>query len=243
MATKYGFNVYAGQGAIDWNQVVANGGKDFALIRAGFDDGTVGWVDSRWIYNASECNRLNFPIGAWWFCYAYTRQAAYANGVAAARAVLDNNITLTYPLYYDLEDATFDEWRNHGVTPTTALVHDVVAAWCNGVASKGITPGLYFNWNTYSTWSFQTLLANNPSWSHWIAQWSSTAPSWETWDFWQYSSGDLSTNMIPGIQYSVDLDVMADGYVPPTPPTPPGPYPTPTLSNMPIWLYLKPHIH
>ena len=96
MATKYGFNCYAGNGVIDWNQVVSQGGKDFALVRAGFDDGGVGWVDSRWIYNASECNRLNFPIGAWWFCYAYTRQNAYANGVAAARAVLDNNITLTW---------------------------------------------------------------------------------------------------------------------------------------------------
>lgn len=236
MATKYGFNCFAGNGAIDWNQVVSQSGKEFALIRAGFDDGTVGWVDSRWIYNASECNRLNFPIGSWWFCYAYTRQAAYANGVAAARAVLDNNITLTYPIYYDVEDATFIEWANHGVTPTTALVHEVIAAWCNGVASQGLTPGLYFNWGTYSAYDFQTLLANNPSWSHWIAQWSSTAPNWETWDFWQYSSGDHDPNYIPGISNTVDFDIMRDGYVPPTPP---GPHPTPSFSKMPIW-FLKP---
>ena len=61
-----GLDVSKYQGTIDWSQVKA-AGYDFAMLRAGYGFNT---IDPQFQRNASECNRLGIPIGAYWFCSA-----------------------------------------------------------------------------------------------------------------------------------------------------------------------------
>ena len=57
-----GLDVSKYQGTIDWSQVKA-AGYDFAMLRAGYGFNT---IDPQFQRNASECNRLGIPIGAYW---------------------------------------------------------------------------------------------------------------------------------------------------------------------------------
>ena len=226
-----GIDVSSAQGNINWNLVKPS--IDFAIIH--INSGTSQSVESKFLYNATECERLGIPYGAYWFCYDLTAQDAYNSGVAAGQIISQNNLTNTYPIYYDFE-ATGDpdnpgsvEWLvQHGISVTPALVQSLIESFCNGVESQGLSAGVYFNASMYTQYQYQTLFANHPSWSKWIAQWNSTQPTWTTWDFWQYSE----TGIVSGISGNVDLDYKDDGYNPPTPPTP-------TRRKLPIWMYLK----
>ena len=61
-----GIDVSRYQGTVDWEQVKA-AGYQFAMLRAGYGSDT---VDEQFQRNASECNRIGLPAGAYWFCYA-----------------------------------------------------------------------------------------------------------------------------------------------------------------------------
>lgn len=233
MATKKGPNVYSGYGLIDWSQVAGN--VDFALIRAGFDDSAYpdgAYFESQWVNNYTGAIANNIPFGVWWFCYALTPALARSSGEAVGQYLIDHNITPNYPIYYDIEEATITDWENHGITVTTSFVQSIIEAWCEGVESKGFTAGVYFNQGMYYAYDYASMFARHPNWSYWLAQWNSSTPTWIDWDFWQYSSGDLDTNTIPGINASVDMNYLKDGYVPPVPPEP-------TSRKLPIWMYLK----
>lgn len=230
---KLGPNVSPAQGTIDWSQVVGN--VDFVLIRAGFDDSSYpnsAYFDSQWVNNYTGAVQYNIPYGVWWFCYALNTTQARESGEAVGQYLLDHSLTPTYPIYYDIEGASITAWQNAGITVTSSFVLSIINAWCSGVESKGFLPGVYFNASMYSTYNYANLFTAHPTWSKWLAQWGSTRPTWIDWDFWQYSSGDHDQNIIPGINGSVDMNYLKDGYNPPTPPTP-------TLKKLPIWMYLK----
>lgn len=244
MANKKGTNVYAGYGLIDWSQVAGN--VDFALIRAGFDDSAFpdgAYFETQWVNNYTGAIANNIPYGVWWFCYALTPAIARSSGEAVGQYLIDHNLTPTYPIYYDVESSgdprypgSVETWQQAGITVTPQFVQSIIEAWCSGVESKGFATGVYFNQGMYYAYDYASMFARHPNWSYWLAQWNSPTPTWIDWDFWQYSSGDLDTNIIPGINASVDLDYLKDGYVPPGP----GPGPTPTPSGkMPFWFYLK----
>ena len=219
-----GIDVSSAQGIINWNQVQPN--IDFAIIH--INSGTTQQVESRFLYNATECERLGIPYGTYWFCYDLSPQDAYNSGVAGAQILQQNNLTNTYPMYYDFEQASIDWLTSHGVTVTNTLVQSLIESFCNGVESQGYSAGVYFNQNTYYTFSLQNLINSHPTWGHWIAQWGTVEPNWQTWDFWQYSE----TGTMAGMSGTVDLDYKNDNYNPPTPPTPTG-------RKLPIWMYLK----
>ena len=62
----HGIDVSRFQGGIDWEAVRA-GGIQFAMIRAGYGEGT---VDQEFRRNASQCNQAGLPFGVYWFSYA-----------------------------------------------------------------------------------------------------------------------------------------------------------------------------
>ena len=67
-----GLDVSEFQGEVDWERVKAAGYK-FAMLRAGYGYNT---VDKQFRRNASECNRIGLPIGAYWFCYGFSPEQA-----------------------------------------------------------------------------------------------------------------------------------------------------------------------
>lgn len=134
-----GIDVSEFQGEIDWERVKASGCQ-FAMLRAGYGTDT---TDGQFHRNASECNRIGLPIGAYWFCYAFSP----ADAVREADKCLDviSCYRLDYPVCYDIEQASAAcaaaENIAMSATLTTALIH----SFCGHIEGHGYLPMFYTN--------------------------------------------------------------------------------------------------
>ena len=217
----YGIDVSYAQGQIDWSLVAQD--KEFAIIRAGYGAGN---VDNKANYNCYKANQFQFPVGLYWFSYAYTDLMARREGEYIAQFA--SQYTIDYPLFWDFEYDSEEYAELNGVTMTPQLYHDMADAFCTAVENAGYVAGLYYNPDFDSRYNISSFFIQHPNRKKWIAKWSTTPP--DSYNIWQYGLG--SAGSVPGISTDIDLDVMDD--VPPTPPTP-------TTSKMPIWFYLRPY--
>ena len=219
-----GIDVSYAQGDIDWAQVVR--AKDFAIIRAGYGANN---IDAMARNNVGQCNGLHFPIGLYWFSYAYTVEMARNEGRYASLFAVDYDID--YPIYWDFEYDSVTYAKQHGVNVTAQLFHDMADAFCTEIETADFESGLYYNPDFDRTYNIDYFFTQHPNRSKWIAKWSANPPT--SYNVWQYGLG--SAGSVPGIGTAIDLDVIGDSPTPPTPPTPS------VGSSMPIWFYLRPY--
>ena len=191
-----GLDVSEFQGEIDWEQVKA-AGYQFAMLRAGYGSNT---VDKQFRRNASECNRIGLPIGAYWFCYAFSAEKAVQEADGCISTV--SEYRLDYPVCYDIEQASADYVEKQGVSFTPALARNVVTSFCNRAEAKGYFAMFYTNRNFLDTYLGTELTKR---YAFWYARYASQFDGTDC-GIWQYTS----TGSIPGISGNVDLDT---GYV------------------------------
>lgn len=214
MATYEGVDVSYANGNINWADVASE--KDFAIIRAGYGQNN---IDSRADYNCTQANLYSFPIGLYWFSYAYTAAMAYDEGLYCGAFASQYNITL--PLFFDYEYDSINYAASQGVTVDTALYHAMMEEFCRGVEDFSYTSGIYYNPDLNRRFNIDAFFPSHPNTKRWIAKWSSVEPA--SYDVWQYSS----SGTVAGIHGSVDLDRMTDT-----------PQPL-QQKKMPLWMYLK----
>lgn len=187
-ATLTGIDVNRYQGEIDWEKVKA-AGIDFAIIRCGYAEDKVEYDDPYFEYNASECERLGIPYGVYLYSYATSIQDASSEADHVLRLIEGH--TLSFPVYYDLEDNTIQN-SDHAAIATT---------FCNKIEAAGYPVGVYANlywWNNYLTDSCFD------SWYKWIAQWGNSCDYTGEYAMWQYSS----TGTVDGINGNVDMNFL-----------------------------------
>lgn len=125
------------QGVIDWEQVKPH--IDGAILRAGYGRGT---VDKCFVRNATECNRLGIPIGAYWFSYAYSPAMAGNEAKAFLSAISPYNLEL--PLAWDFEYDSVSYAAGH-TTVTRELVQQMATAFCEAIEEAKYYCMLYAN--------------------------------------------------------------------------------------------------
>ena len=118
------------QGVIDWEKV--KGHVDGVMIRAGYGQNN---IDKRFKPNASECNRLGIPCGAYWFSYARTVQMAEAEAKFLLAAVKPFRMEL--PLSFDYEYDSVKNANKYGISITKELATKMVYAFCEAVEKAG----------------------------------------------------------------------------------------------------------
>ena len=126
-----GLDVSEFQGEVDWERVKAAGFR-FAMLRAGYGSNT---IDKQFRRNAAECNRIGLPIGAYWFCYAFSVEKARKEADGCINTI--SEYRLDYPVCYDIEQASADYIEKQGVSFTPALARNVVTSFCSHVEKKG----------------------------------------------------------------------------------------------------------
>ena len=188
-----GLDVSRFQGEVDWERVKAAGYR-FAMLRAGYGDST---VDEQFRRNASECNRIGLPIGAYWFCYAATTENAAKEADSCIRTV--SGYRLDYPVCYDIEQAGADYVEKLGISFTPALARELVKSFCNRVESKGYFAMFYSNQSFFNAY-LGTALAKR--YAFWYARYTDTFDGTDC-GIWQYTSA----GRVPGISENVDLDL------------------------------------
>ncbi|MBP3885989.1 MAG: hypothetical protein J6D54_13770 [Olsenella sp.] len=188
---------------IDW-EAVRDDGISFAILRVFHKNEGEGKnsgvdLDPTWDVNASECERLGIPYGA----YCFTEAKSVAEAEAEADAVISalEGYSLSYPVYFDMEAPSMADPANAG------LFAQMAKAFCNKVEAAGYTPGIYAN----LTWRSNYL--TDPcfdQWTFWLAEWAhpeSNPPKYMytydgPFDLWQATS----RGRVRGINGDVDID-------------------------------------
>ena len=187
-----GLDVSAFQGEVDWERVKA-AGYQFSMLRSGYGFNT---IDNQFKRNASECNRIGLPIGAYWFCYAVSPQTAVQEADGCINTI--SGYRLDYPVCYDIEQASVAYAAGEGVTMTSDLARNIVQSFCDRIESKGYYAMFYSNKNFFDTYLGSSL---SKRYAFWYARYTDSFDGTNC-GIWQYSS----QGSIPGIGGNVDLD-------------------------------------
>ena len=170
------------QGTIDWEKVKA-AGVEGAIIRCGYGMDMESQDDKQWKRNADECTRLGIPFGAYLYSYADSTEKAQSEAQHALRLL--NGYKLSYPVYYDLEEAG-----------TENAAADRMKVFADAIEASGYWCGVYCN----KSWWDNYLNTLGDRYTRWIARYN-TELGMDA-DMWQYSS----KGKINGISGNVDVN-------------------------------------
>lgn len=175
-------------GWIDWDEVSKH--IDGAIIRCGYGNDEEDQDDDYWERNVSECERLGIPFGVYLYSYAENTDMALPEARHAIRLCSGHN--LSYPLYFDTEQAG-TEW----------VSKDCAVAFCESVKAAGYVPGVY----TFRSW-FTSYMPGFDDYTIWIADFGPNTgypndPPYigVGYDAWQYTS----VGSVQGIDGNVDM--------------------------------------
>lgn len=170
------------QGTINWEKVKASGVQG-AIIRCGYGMNQTNQDDKQWKRNADECTRLGIPFGTYIYSYANTLAKAESEAQHVLRLVKGYN--LSFPIYYDLEQAGTES----GAIERANRFGDIIEGagyWC----------GIYANKNWWDNY-----LNGLTRFTRWVARYNSTL-GMDNVDMWQYTSSGI----VSGIAGKVDMN-------------------------------------
>lgn len=179
-----GIDVSEHQGRIDWERVKGN--IDYAMLRAGFGRNN---IDKQFIRNIQECNRLNIPIGIYWFSYAWSVEMARNEAKYVLEAI--KGYKVDYPISYDLEYDTLNYASKNGVTIGKRLATDMINAFCSTIENAGYKAMNYANPDFINN-KFYNNEIKYPLWLAWYKVSEDKAKAYNP-SMWQYSeSGSMA---------------------------------------------------
>lgn len=194
-ATRVGIDVSEWQDKIDWEKVKA-AGIDFAIIRCGYgndkdDYGGYTQDDKEFKRNISECERLGIPYGVYIYSYATDEKMALSEAEHVLRLIKGH--TLSYPVYYDMEDNSTLKAKNK--------FPSIANTFCNRIQSEGYAVGVYANLNWWDNYLSDPVFDN---WYKWVAQYYTSCQYDKEYAIWQYTS----SGKVDGISGNVDMNYL-----------------------------------
>ena len=182
MATLKVIDVSYHNGTIDWAKVKVSG-VDGAILRCGYGMDQTNQDDKQYRRNADECTRLGIPFGI--YLYSYADSIAKAQSEAQHALRLAKGYKLSYPIYYDLEQAG-----------TESGAVERARVFCEAIEAAGYWAGIYANkhwWDNY--------LPGLTEYTRWVARYNNTL-GMDNVDMWQYTSD----GSVSGISGRVDMN-------------------------------------
>ena len=118
-------------GTINWESVKAAGIQG-AIIRCGYGMDMTSQDDKQWSRNVSECERLGILYGVYLYSYADNADKARSEAQHVLRLIKGRK--LSFPVYYDLEQAGIE-----GAAVANAKIQDTaqITARCRHSTSPG----------------------------------------------------------------------------------------------------------
>lgn len=197
-ARKFVIDISSHNGAINW-QAVKDSGVDYVILRCGYgytDDDSQ--VDSKFLENALELERLGIPYGVYLFSYGSDVQDAKGEANYVLNIIKGRKISL--PVYYDLE---YSNYVGHLSAKTYT---EMAINFCEQIKAAGYTPGIYANRNYWENKLYDQRLNK---YSKWVAEYAYADEYYigenhykGNYDVWQYTS----SGRVPGINGRVDLN-------------------------------------
>lgn len=175
----FGIDISTWQKGYPYDKANAEGVK-FAILRAGYSQ----TKDNQFETHYANAKRLGWGVGAYWYMYATTVEAAKKEANAFLKAIAGKQFE--YPIYLDIEDKTV---RATGRDNCNAMVK----AFGEIIEGAGYYFGVYTNLDWYRNVISGAELNKKYDW--WIASWSKGAPSGVDYGLWQFGG---ETNYIRG---------------------------------------------
>lgn len=200
-ARSKGMDVSRWQKDIDWYKVKNSSDIDFVILRCGYGNNKTAYDDSKFIRNATYCEKLGIPYGV--YLYSYADSLSDARSEANHTLRLLEGRKLSYPVYYDLEDKVVQRQGRSNIIK-------FAKEYCSRIKAEGYQPGIYAS----LVWFNKYL--NDPSldgYSKWIAQWNYKCTYDKPYRLWQCTSN----GSVAGVQGRVDINFDFSNKVKPTP--------------------------
>lgn len=180
-----GIDVSKWQGAIDWKKVKASG-VDFVIIRAGYGMN----VDPRFYENYAGAKAAGLNVGAYWYSYALSRQAAEIEAECCKRTLAGKSFEM--PIYYDIEEP-------NQLAKSAAFVSALITTFCTALEKAGYFAGLYMSRSPLQTKTTEDVRAR---FAIWAAEYNTRLNYRGVVGMWQKSR----FGKVYGISGNVDLD-------------------------------------
>lgn len=180
-----GIDVSKWQGTIDWKKVKASG-VDFVIIRAGYGMN----VDPRFFENYAGAKAAGLNVGAYWYSYALSRQAAEIEAECCKRTLAGKSFEM--PIYYDIEEP-------NQLAKSAAFVSALVTTFCTALEKAGYFAGLYMSRSPLQTKTTEDVRTR---FAIWAAEYNTRLNYRGAVGMWQKSS----SGKVYGISGNVDID-------------------------------------
>lgn len=183
------------QGKIDWEKVKPQ--IEGAILRCGLGSNIKKQDDKFWEYNSKQCQALGIPYGV--YLYSYADSEAKARSEAEHVLRLIKGKTLSYPVFYDLEEHRYGKYARK-----------MYQIFSKIIKAAGYKCGLYTGESYYNSY-----LSGIDADILWIAKYSSHSPVLRdkaTYQLWQYTSKGQVAG-VPGGKGLVDCSKRMSGSV------------------------------
>ena len=198
---RYGIDISASDGNVDWDKV-KNSGIDYVILRAGYGSDDENYDDVNFLKNLKECEEHGIPYGIYIYSYALNTSDAESEANHVLRLLKNVGDNFKLGVWFDMEDA--DGYKaKHGMPSNDTLV-DICNTFSNIMAESGYENGIYAS----KSW-FDTKLSNLKTDNVWLAQWGETDYDGLNGPLrmWQYAADDTYLGHVDGINGLVDLNV------------------------------------
>lgn len=199
--TRFGIDVSAHQGFIDWDRVAADG-VEFAFLRIGYRGYESGKIVEDGLFRANYEGAVNagLDVGVYFFSQAITAEEGAEEAEFVLSVLEDVGAKLTLPIVFDWEfpgegdPARTDDTT--GETQTAACIE-----FCKTIKASGNMPMYYA---TINTALFRYDLTQLTEFPLWLAEYSPETAFPYEYAVWQYSS----SGEIDGIDAFTDINIM-----------------------------------
>ncbi|MDD6418724.1 MAG: GH25 family lysozyme, partial [Clostridium sp.] len=181
------------QGYIDWDALWSSGEIDGVILRVGYSLG----MDSKFLYNLTEVNRLKIPYSIYHFSIAENAYEAQLEANNLINWYTDNNLKPFMDVFYDIE--TWKEGNNSSTYISIADYDAIISTYKSTLNNNGIGMSVYTNKNYAET----RLSDYGRAQIGWIAHFATYCGYKGTYRGWQYTS----KGSLPGISGNVDLSI------------------------------------
>jgi len=171
----HGIDVSHWQEEINWK--VTKDEIDFAILNLGYGQNDKSQDDAYFKKNAAACEKYGIPYGAYIYSYATTPERAAGEAEHALRML--ENCNLSFPLYYDIEDAS-----QKALAPE--LLGEIAQTFCDIIQAAGYEVGIYASTNWWKYYLTDEAF-DNPTWYKWVAQYNTECTYTGKYTMWQYT--------------------------------------------------------
>ncbi|MBD5532499.1 MAG: Lyzozyme M1 (1,4-beta-N-acetylmuramidase) [Lachnospiraceae bacterium] len=198
LVTHKGIDVSSYQGAIDWQQVAADG-VEYAIIRLGIRGyGSEGRLvlDEYFVRNIEGATAAGVEVGVYFFTQALTPEEAREEADFVIEALSPYNLQCTVVL--DVEDVNASSARTNVLTMEQWT--DNCIAFFDRIEEAGYRPMIYGNLKTFMLMLDLTRIEQYPKW---FAAYTPYFYFPYAFDIWQYTD----TAKVAGITGNVDMNI------------------------------------